>query len=204
MFSDITATARTTSVWLYVYLAAVIVGLLANAYAVFDPAIIRTGDEFGPVDVIDVSSLVVFIVAGWLTLRWIYRANANAQQLADDMSVSPRGNVIWFFVPIGNLWVPFAGVRETWQVSHAPNEWRSVRVPLLLRMWWASWLAESLLGNVSARQAFRAEIVDEMVAVHAIEIGVCGFTIVTTLLLIRIIRRLSDAQAHTIARHVFA
>lgn len=204
MFSDITVTARTTVIWLRIYFAAGFCGLLASAFAVADPSVIRMDDEYGPIDWIDNASLIVLIIAGWLTLRWIHHANANAQQLVDDMTVSSRGNVIWFFIPIGNLWMPFAGVRESWQVSHAPAAWRSVQVPLLLRAWWACWLGESLLAVVTTRQVVRATTVDDMVAVYAIDMAGFGLSAVTTLLMIRIVRQLSAVQARAIAQHVFA
>ena len=76
--------------------------------------------------------LIAFVVAGFLSLRWIYRANLNAHCLNGDMSMSPGLNVGWFFVPIATWWKPYEGVREVWQVSADPQSPNSVERPSLL------------------------------------------------------------------------
>ncbi len=58
-------------------------------------------------------NLLVFIVGSVTVLRWICRVNGNAHHWSDAMTIGPKWNVGWFFVPVANLWMPFAGIRQT-------------------------------------------------------------------------------------------
>ncbi len=96
--------------------------------------------------------ILVAVVAGIVSLQWIYRANMNAQAWSPAMRVSPFWSVAWFFIPVAFLWKPFQGVSDTWDVSHG-----SIRTPALLRWWWAVWLISNFTGQISFRLGMRAE-----------------------------------------------
>src|SRR3546814_7630930 len=39
-------------------------------------------------------------------LRWTYVANANARALgATDLTVTPLMSILWYFIPLANLWM---------------------------------------------------------------------------------------------------
>ncbi len=144
------------------------------------------------------ASLIALTVVGIIVLRWIYRANANAQKLADGMSISPGWNVGWYFIPIASLWQPFTGMVETWAVSHRPEAWRSVPVPALLRWWWTAWLAFAILDNVSSTWTTFDQPEPNTVGI-LFDLASSLGGIVAAILLITIVRRLSTAQTDAMA-----
>ena len=82
---------------------------------------------------IAIAYLVVFIVSGFLILKWIYRANYNARQLgASGMKFTPGWSVGWYFIPIFTLWKPYQAMKEIWKASHAPNDWTNAATSSIL------------------------------------------------------------------------
>ncbi len=137
---------------------------------------------------------IVYLVTSILVLQWIYRSNAVAQTLGDKMAVSPGWNIGFFFIPIANLWKPFQGLRETWQVSFGEYQWSDTPVPLILRWWWGLWLAMSILDNASFRLSIRSTTVKEAMTVNEINIAASIIAVPLGWCLITIIRRLTAQQ----------
>jgi len=77
------------------------------------------------------------ITTAVLFLIWFRRARINAER--DCWQSRARPWAIWgWFVPLGNLWIPFQIMRDIWRTGLATdNRSRSVR---LLALWWASYL----------------------------------------------------------------
>lgn len=139
--------------------------------------------------------LLAYLVAAFLTLKWIYRVNKNAKTLSPDKEISPGWAVGWYFVPLAALYMPFKAMKETWQISHSPNAWRQEPIPSLLRWWWGLLLVSSVLANLSGQLAFRATSVGEMiVSSQASLISTC-FSVPLCLVLSRVVKRLSEVQA---------
>lgn len=135
-------------------------------------------------------TLLAFAVSGFLILKWIYRVNSNAHVYSSEMKVSPGWNVGFFFVPIANLWKPFQGIRETWEVS-TMHGWD---VPGWVRWWWGLWLASNFLGNASFRVELGAETIQDMMVAAFLDTVSAIVGIPVALLLIRLIRTLTAAQ----------
>ena len=113
--------------------------------------------------------LVVYIVSGFLILKWIYRANYNARQLgAKEMTFTPGWSVGWYFVPIFTLWKPYQAMKEIWKTSHFPNDWKNVSTSSILPVWWFLWLTNNFLGQVVFRMSLRAEEIDELMNVNIV------------------------------------
>ena len=86
-------------------------------------------------------SFALGCVTGIMALVWIYRAHLAARRdESRSISVSPGWAVGWFFVPIANLWKPYHAMWQLWRYQH-PTGGR-----MLLRCWWALWLASSVVG----------------------------------------------------------
>ncbi|WP_050514880.1 DUF4328 domain-containing protein [Streptomyces rimosus] len=87
---------------------------------------------------------VVFII-------WFHRSRVNAEHYTRDVCTLGRGWAIGsWFIPIGNLGLPFRVAKETWQASaqSAPHgSWRTVSTAPV-RAWWAVWILGAGLGNV--------------------------------------------------------
>ena len=104
--------ARTLIIWIWIDLGATTVALvttLLHAQAASrlpgtDPAsYLESPVELVGADALiavgALPELVALLVAGFLTLKWIYRTSRNAHALADGLSVRPPWAVGWFFVP---------------------------------------------------------------------------------------------------------
>ena len=107
---------------------------------------------------------IVFLTSGVLTLRWIHRANWNARALgANGLRYTPGWSVGWYFVPVMYFWKPFLAMKEIWQASANPVDWRLQKTPALLGWWWLCWVTVTLLGYVLYRLTTRAEEVDALI-----------------------------------------
>ena len=156
--------------------------------------------------------LAAFLLAGFLTLKWIYRSSRNAHAIEQavarrgssdpsfrrDMSVSPPWAVGWFFVPIAFLWKPFEALRETWQVSTDPVAWTFVLIPNLLRWWWGLWLLENILGNVALRLSLSFGTVEGQLLSDLAQMAQHTVAVAATLALILIVQRLTGLQVAAI------
>jgi len=144
-----------------------------------------------------------FLVSGFLVLRWIYRINQNARELAPDKPISPGWAVGWYFVPVLALWKPFQAMREAWQISTDPANWRTVAVPPLLRQWWGFWIVGNILDQVSARMFLKSHSAGTTMTSDVLSIAGSAAAIVTALLLIRIVKELTQRQMSAIATSIF-
>ena len=210
MFYDIETTGRSLVHWLIAFLAMEVIRVGTYVYAIASPKIIlaypeivETIDDIGPVLWIDAASLLVFVPVIFLTLRWIYRANANAQQLADGMIVSPGWNVGWFFVPVANTWRPFTGLREAWAVSRNPYAWLSVDTPMILRVWWTFWLLAMVLDYALLRLTWDPLSEADIVLYLPLDLAAATIWCVAAGLLIRVVLAMSRDQAETIMLRAF-
>lgn len=105
----------------------------------------------------------VLIVSGIFILKWIYRANSNASALgAKNMQYSPWGSIIWYFVPIAALWMPYQAMKEIWKTSISPADWENVKPPALIDIWWAIWIAIGASSTVINVLSKRADTIDHL------------------------------------------
>ena len=96
---------------------------------------------------------------------WIPRANRNARALgATGMRFTPRWCVIWYVIPIMNLFKPYQAMKEIWMASVPADAtpWQQRAASPLLGWWWALWLASGVAGRLSFRLSWRAEELDEI------------------------------------------
>jgi hypothetical protein len=154
-------------------------------------------DEGGSGVWLAVSALafLVFCGGGIAVLRWIYLANANAHALgAQGMRMSPALAVGSYFIPIANLGMPFASMREIWKASSAPRDWEIAPAPAIIAWWWACWL----IGNIAGAISFRLDMIEgepaAQRAAEALDIASAAFTVPASLLLVLIIRRVTAIQ----------
>ncbi len=109
--------------------------------------------------------MVAYVVTAVPFLMWIYRANLNAIGFGGtDMKFTPGWSVGYYFIPILNLFRPYQSMKEIWQVSHDPANWKSVSVPPLVGWWWALWLVSNFLGYFTMQFSFKAETLDDIKA----------------------------------------
>jgi len=138
-------------------------------------------------EIIGLLEILRSLVTAFLFLMWIYRANGNAQILTEHkMRFTKTWSVIWYFIPILNIWKPFQVLKEIWTVdSRAKVEEEELKSPPILGLWWFLWLCSFTLDNISLRYALKAEEMPEIlratlvsIAADVLAIPLCIVTII--------------------------
>jgi hypothetical protein len=138
-------------------------------YASTDRAIEDGESSDSRQQVIGFAQLGVYVVSGFLILKWIYLANLFARREgAAGMEYSPGWSVGWYFIPFANLWKPFDAFREIWNATLNPQCWKPLTTPIVLRWWWFFWLVSGGLGNTSLRLTLNAEEIDELITANVV------------------------------------
>ena len=139
--------------------------------------------------------VLIFLVSGIWILRWIYRACANARELATSpMQFSPGWAVGWYFIPIAFLWKPYQAMNEIWRVSANPRKPDSVPGSVLLTTWWFFFIVATLSGNASMRMTLRADEVGELIAANVVTQISDVASIPLAFALMAVVRRIRDNQ----------
>lgn len=137
-------------------------------------------------------SLAAYVLNG----MWIYRASANARSIQPYPSrISPGWSVGWYFIPVANLWKPFAAMRQIWD-TFLPRSG-------LLGWWWALWLVSGVLSMASGA------LVNQIGASNTFVLGAyIVLQLVTSVLcmyaFIQIVRRVTAAQSNHSPAAIFA
>ena len=153
-----------------------------------------------------VAAIFVFVSCAVLFCVWIHRANRNARALgARGMEFTPGWAAGWFFVPIANLFKPYAAVREIYQASDPGLDeddegavlswhWSKQPAPAQMKLWWGTWILMNFIENASLRRSFREDAASQATSTW---LGVAGAVVAVpcTLLVIWLIFEIEDRQA---------
>ena len=88
-----------------------------------------------------ISSIIGFIVM-IIALYWFYRASKNIHSFGAKEISSPIMTVIWWFVPILQLWKPYKIAQQIWKGSNPETglatgiEWKKLPSSNIIRLWW--------------------------------------------------------------------
>jgi hypothetical protein len=146
-----------TWVWLAGQLLAGVAGLSTALLvpAGTDPDTVDTSTLAGRLVIgLDIALLIdaiLLVIAISVSGIWIHRMTRVKRVLAHAPSMTPGWAVGWFFIPIANLFKPFDGIREAWQVASGATDWSEQPTPTLLRSWWALWLIWGIVQNIDSR-----------------------------------------------------
>jgi hypothetical protein len=158
------------------------------------PAADPEGETFEAADFVELGLgcgfLAVYPATVAAFLAWLHRASSRVHAATGRARFSPAGSVGWWFVPIANLWLPFQAVRDLWRRSHLRGR-TPVRSDRSLTVWWACWLASSLLDGASLRLYLRNP---GSAAEHVLDLVSSGLTIAAAILAARMVRDLTAAQ----------
>lgn len=97
-----------------------------------------------------VGDAIVIIATAILYLRWVYLSKRNAMVFGGSRIAYGAGwSVGLFFIPVLSLWKPYVSAQETFRASNPDygQNWQEAPCPGLLGVWWALWLALSVLGQ---------------------------------------------------------
>lgn len=103
--------------------------------------------------IIQISAIVLAAV---FFLMWIFRGTKSLWSAGlPDLKTTPGWSVGWWFIPVAWWFMPLPGVIQLWKgsVHHSKGtgdgNWSGESVNPLVFIWWACWVAGSLLSVVS-------------------------------------------------------
>ena len=92
-------------------------------------------------------NLLAYVLTVVAFLFWIHRASANLASLgAVGQSAGPLAAILWWFVPVAYIFMPYIVVKEIWRGSTPPpypfgeQDWKALPGSSLLPWWWVIWL----------------------------------------------------------------
>ncbi|RST06559.1 DUF4328 domain-containing protein [Streptomyces sp. WAC07149] len=158
-------------------------------------------------DTLDQSDMLVGVAAGlqWLALAatavvfviWFYRVRVNGQVFRPDAFTLGSGWAVGsWFVPLGNLFLPYKVARQTWEASVqlAPDgSFRRVS-SAPVTSWWLVWVLSLVLDRVLGVVYVRAETPESLGAASLLGV-VSDLTVVAAAVLaVQFVRKLTALQ----------
>lgn len=136
------------------------------------------------------ATAVVFLI-------WLRRVRRNAE-VFDPVahSMRPGWAIGAWFVPIGNLWLPYRVVRDVRTASELPGTpgGRSAFPGVLLHAWWVALVAAQLFGRYASRRYEAAETLDEITDALDLVAFSDALDIVAAVLAVLLVRGLTAMQ----------
>jgi hypothetical protein len=93
-------------------------------------------------DSLHLAALIVWFAVFIISLYWFYKATDNTHILGAKGIFSPSMAVIWWFIPILNLWKPYQLVQQIWKASNPltvlsnGTEWINSAGSNMVKLWW--------------------------------------------------------------------
>ncbi|KOU19629.1 hypothetical protein ADK52_28260 [Streptomyces sp. WM6372] len=136
------------------------------------------------------ATAVVFII-------WFHRVRVNGEIMRPDAFVQKRGWAIGgWFVPIGNLFLPFRIAKQTWTASTQlgpDGSFREVSAAPL-NAWWALWASSLVLDRVFSLMYKRADTPEALRDASAVGTVNDLVTVAAAVLAIVFVRKLTAMQ----------
>lgn len=137
---------------------------------------------------------------------WIYRAAANIVAAGTvGFDYTPGWAVGWFFIPIANLFKPYAAMRQIWNASHGGQGDQLERAEGLLAIWWGTWVLAGIASINSMRLTINPASAAELEAGQQIGIFASLVSLALYPAAYRLVDRITAAQRERLtAAHIFA
>lgn len=137
---------------------------------------------------------------------WIYRAAANIVAAGTvGFDYTPGWAVGWFFIPIANLFKPYAAMRQIWNASHGGQGDQLERAEGLLAIWWGTWVLANIASNISLPLTINPASAAELETGQQIGIFASLVSLALYPAAYRLIDRVTAAQRDRLtAAHIFA
>jgi hypothetical protein len=145
--------------------------------------------------VVSIVYLGIFVATVIFSSVWIYRSSWNARQIQpSEKRITPGWAIGWYFVPFLSLWKPYQAAVQCLNSSEDPQGAIDRSAPGFFQAWWFLWVVSSVGGNLSFRLSNKAVSADDIRSVALLDLGLAPLSIITTLLFIRVIKTITQAQ----------
>jgi len=190
-----------------------IISTAAEFYVTLSGAIDES--QFTIADIIGTISFVISIPIIIIVLVWFYRATKNIYSFGAKYVNSPGMAVVWWFIPIMNLWKPHEVAQQIWRASNPEikltegTEWRKVPSSTIIKIWWVLGLVSifgvivvdhvasdliSQYNTIDPEQAEEARFMS--LYVNLVTIPFVVISIFSIIYFMRMIRQVSTWQYH--------
>lgn len=100
-----------------------------------------------------------------------------------------------WFIPVGNLWLPYRVARQTWQASTAPPADAGQQVSHRpVKAWWITWVVALVIGRGGAKMYDKAVTPDALKQAASIVVIGDVLDIAAAVLAILFVRKLTGMQ----------
>ncbi len=151
-----------------IFIAAAVLGVWSTWLELEVLARLAAGDEVAEAEVLASDSRQVMVVnlyvlallfCGAAYLRWVFLVTRNARALELDFRHTPAAMVLWYLIPVANLWQPYRTMVDLFQASdpQANAGETGTRPTGLLEGWWALWLLTLVSVGLGFGLSFAAE-----------------------------------------------
>ena len=156
-------------------------------------------------------TLGAFVFTVVTYLMWVHRVHRNLPALvAGPLRFTPGWAVGYYFIPIINLFRPYQAMTEAYNASRAGVDGSAAATSTgwdarptgtsLIGWWWATWIVSNVIDRVAFRMATRAgDDPDQQAAALWAEMTSAAVSIVAAVLLVRLIRRVTELQARSVS-----
>jgi len=141
--------------------------------------------------------ILIAVVSYIFAAIWIYRVNYNVRCLgATRLVFTPGNSVLWYFIPIANLWKPYQAMKEIFIKSHNLNENinKINNAPSSFPFWWFCWIVGNILAQVEFRLTVRAQTIDDIIIYTVIGIISSIILLVNWFLFFKIVNQINMMQ----------
>ena len=200
--------------WLVILSIATIVIALINTGAFFALNYQTRDAQLQSIDlvflIIAAIILAIEIVALIVTLYWFYRANKNIHAFGAKEVSSPIMAVVWWFIPILDLWKPHSVAQQIWKASNPQIilsngiEWKNSPRSNIIILWWVLFLLSIFIGIAgefitppeSEQLSYNNTYTEQSMPIYVGLLNILSTipAIVSTFFFIRIIRQISAWQ----------
>lgn len=136
-----------------------------------------------------------FYVCGLVFLHWLYNLAENCRALGvRGMRYTPIKALLWWFIPILNLVVPYRVMQELWRATKPENpirpDWESNDGSNLILTWWLVYVIGGLLGLFAVYQQGQTD----GPGYFAIDLLVGAGDIASAIFVVLVVRALTQRQ----------
>lgn len=143
----------------------------------------------------EIGALILTAIA---FLMWFHRAHANVRMVGTgNASRSARDATIGWFIPILNLFRPYADTTEIWQRSETGNttaDLKGLKTPAVVALWWLFFVGTAMLSRYISSASRGVTTVEPLIAVTNLAILEAALRVVAALLAMRVVSGIDRMQ----------